>query len=132
MLQPHIEFAWDELFQLLGESSADQDEITRWKILHSLVHWLAAPWQTPANASVELNGLKCRAVILAWIVLKDLQGLSIRQLAERYGVCYVSLNRAHQSFMKVFPEVTTMHMRIKTSAAFRAVHRKEEPCSPGK
>lgn len=75
-----------------------------------MVRWV---YQDPHHRN--LNGVAIRSIIVSWLMLRELQGLTLTQLAGMYGLDKQSLGRWVDDFKRTFPSVRSCHFRRNKS-----------------
>jgi hypothetical protein len=114
-LEQAIPFDLEQVCRDLGEAATDPDPSERltdqeWQQLHggleSLFRWI---YQDPHHTNH--NGLLIRTLIVAWIIVKELQPLTLTQLARMYGKDKQSFGRWVDDFKLQFPAVRNCHMK---------------------
>jgi hypothetical protein len=113
--EPSVGFSFEEIERELGESLDDPERHStftqqEWdafaKGLEKVFRWI---YQDPHHRN--LDGIQIRALIVAWIVVKELQPLTLTQLARMYGKDKQSFGRWVDEFKKEFREVRNCHMK---------------------
>ena len=96
-----------ELKEELAQMSPQEKEAAL-KIFSCLVRWL---WQDGMKSP---EGLTIRSILVCWIFLEELHGMSLTQMARGYGGRHKqSLGRWHDSFKAAFEFIKTPHMRFR-------------------
>jgi hypothetical protein len=106
------DFDWSDLEQRLGE--ADEAKYThgyaQWLRLMQLAEGLARwTYQSPSHTNTE--GIAIRVIVQNWFLIKELQPLSLTQLARMYGKDKQSLGRWVDDFKRRFPGLRNCHMK---------------------
>jgi hypothetical protein len=105
---PIAEFNYEELDGLPDCNELSPEEIDRaLKLFRSLVRWL---WQ---DGMKNTEGLTIRSIIVCWIFIEELKGLSETEMARGFGRHKQSLGRWVEQFKKAFPFIRTPHMKIQ-------------------
>jgi hypothetical protein len=106
------DFDWGELAYRLGE--ADEAKFThgyaQWLRLQQLAEGLAR-WTYQSPSHTNTDGIAIRTIVQNWFLIKELQPLSLTQLARMYGKDKQSLGRWVDDFKRRFPGLRNCHMK---------------------
>jgi hypothetical protein len=111
-IEQTTDFDWAGLEEKLGE--VDQAKYTHqyatWLLLQQLAEGLARwTYQSPNHRNME--GKAIRQAIVEWFTIKELQPLSLTELARMYGKDKQSFGRWVDDFKKRFPGLRNCHMK---------------------
>lgn len=76
--------------------------------LEKIIRWI---YQDPGHYNFE--GIQIRALIVAWLVVDELQPLTLTQLARMYGRDKQSFGRWVEHWKESFPEIRNCHMQVE-------------------
>jgi hypothetical protein len=116
-LEPTVDFDYGEVAKELREAVTDEDPAQalteeEWRKLQGglegVIRWI---YQDPLHRNMD--GIAIRGLIVAWIVVKELQPLNLTELSRMYGKDKQSLGRWVEDFKKRFPGVRNCHMKDK-------------------
>lgn len=111
-LEATEDFDWGDLAERLGE--ADDAKFThgyaQWLRLQQLAEGLAR-WTYQSPSHTNTDGIAIRTIVQNWFLIKELQPLTLTQLARMYGKDKQSLGRWVDDFKRRFPGLRNCHMK---------------------